>query len=362
MKKTVGVVGALLFATVGSFGALVLMVGGAGGGQAAATTCTTGTTPTNPAALSTSGTGASLPASIGSYDAAQVANAAQIITAAKNLGIDARGQAVGVMTAIGESTLTVVDHGDGPGPDSRGLFQQRANGAWGSYTDRMDPTISATSFFKALIGVPGWESMAPTLAAHTVQRNADPYHYERFWDAAVQIVSTLSGDPDLASKLPATAALPCSPAQTGTFTGTGTGDVADQACSVVPDPTTGRGCLTPRMLALVTQLQAQNRRLSCWDPHLANPRSDHPNGKACDVFPGEGGVMPTAEQKADSDALAASLQATATQTGIKYLIWYGQIWLAAHPDRGWQPYNGAGVYDPGSVVGGHFDHIHISVY
>lgn len=35
--------------------------------------------------------------------------------------------------------------------------------------------------------------MEPTIAAHRTQRNADPYHYERFWDDAVALVGALSG-------------------------------------------------------------------------------------------------------------------------------------------------------------------------
>jgi hypothetical protein len=101
------------------------------------------------------------------------------------------------MTAMGESSLRVLDRGDAVGPDSRGLFQQRDNGAWGSYADRMDPATSATNFFRALQGVPDWRSLPPTIAAHRTQRNADPYHYERWWDDAVEVVSALAGRPVL---------------------------------------------------------------------------------------------------------------------------------------------------------------------
>jgi hypothetical protein len=72
------------------------------------------------------------------------------------------------------------------------LFQQRDNGAWGSYRDRMDPTISATNFIKALQAVPGWEQLEPTIAGNKVQRNADPYHYQKYWPEAVKIVQALS--------------------------------------------------------------------------------------------------------------------------------------------------------------------------
>jgi len=122
----------------------------------------------------------------------QLANAASIVAAGKAMGLSVRDQTIGVMTAMGESSLTVVDHGDVAGPDSRGLFQQRANGAWGSLADRMDPTVSATHFFAALTQVSGRDAMAPTQVAHAVQRNADPLHYAKYWDAAVSIVARVS--------------------------------------------------------------------------------------------------------------------------------------------------------------------------
>ncbi|MBG6240207.1 hypothetical protein IWX78_003202 [Mycetocola sp. CAN_C7] len=131
--------------------------------------------------------------SVAGYSGDQLRNAALIINAAAPLGLDARAQTIGVMTAMGESSLTVVDYGDTAGPDSRGLFQQRANGAWGSYTDRMDPTISSTNFFTALKAVDGWEALEPTIAAHYVQGNADPYHYEKFWTPATTVVAALTG-------------------------------------------------------------------------------------------------------------------------------------------------------------------------
>ncbi|KUM36405.1 amidase [Arthrobacter sp. EpRS71] len=126
------------------------------------------------------------------YSAEQLKNAAAVVGAGKALNLSVKGQTISIMVALGESGLRVLDYGDGPGPDSRGLFQQRDNGAWGSYTDRMDPTISATNFIKALQAVPGWELLEPTIAGNKVQRNADPYHYQKYWPEAVKIVQALS--------------------------------------------------------------------------------------------------------------------------------------------------------------------------
>ena len=131
--------------------------------------------------------------SVAGYSGVQLDNARAIVTAGQRMGLSLRDQAIGVMTAMGESSLRVVDHGDAAGPDSRGLFQQRDNGAWGTLAQRMDPTASATSFFTALTRVDGRDGMSPTQVAHAVQRNADPNHYTRYWDKAVAVVSSLTG-------------------------------------------------------------------------------------------------------------------------------------------------------------------------
>src|SRR4051794_5165324 len=57
----------------------------------------------------------------------------------------------------------------------------------------MDPTRSATNFFRALQAVPSWQSMSPTQAAHRVQGNADPDYYTRVWNPALQVVGALAG-------------------------------------------------------------------------------------------------------------------------------------------------------------------------
>jgi hypothetical protein len=175
------VAGAVL-APVGLVLSIILFGGGT---QAAADVC-------SPAGSSVSVDANQLPrVAVAGYEGEQLKNAALIINAGKALGLSARGQTIGVMTAMGESGLRVLDHGDEPGPDSRGLFQQRDNGAWGTYQDRMKPTASASNFFKALQKINGWEQLEPTAAAHRVQRNADPFHYQPYWAAAVEVVAAL---------------------------------------------------------------------------------------------------------------------------------------------------------------------------
>ncbi|MEB0001762.1 hypothetical protein QN357_02270 [Cryobacterium sp. RTC2.1] len=129
---------------------------------------------------------------VAGYCQDRLVNAAHIMNAGRDLGIGTHTQTVGVMTALGESGLRVLDYGDAAGADSRGLFQQRDNGAWGTLADRMDPYVSAQNFFTKLTKVAGWKEMEPTLLAHAVQVNADPEHYAAYWARAEDIVAALA--------------------------------------------------------------------------------------------------------------------------------------------------------------------------
>lgn len=127
----------------------------------------------------------------------QTTNAALIADVARAMGLPERAALLGVMCAIGESSLVNIDYGDwetngvrnpdGTPTSSIGLFQQQS--WWGSVADRMDPLYSAWAFFNALTKVKGWEGMAPTLAIHRVQINADPNHYARFESAARAVLA-----------------------------------------------------------------------------------------------------------------------------------------------------------------------------
>lgn len=159
---------------------------------------------------------------IGGFTPEQVRNAASIIAAGTRLGVPRRGITIGLMTAYGESRLRNVDHGD---RDSIGLFQQRDNGAWGTTTDRMTPDTAATNFFKALLKVAGWRQMKPTLAAHAVQANAVPGHYEPFWPLAKRLYAALRG-----VALPTSLPTGCNP-PTG-LVAVGTGEVGFTASGI----------------------------------------------------------------------------------------------------------------------------------
>ena len=59
---------------------------------------------------------------------------------------------------------------------------------WGTPEQVTDPVYSATAFYSALMRVQGWESMAVTVAAQTVQRSAFPNAYAKWETDATALV------------------------------------------------------------------------------------------------------------------------------------------------------------------------------
>lgn len=136
------------------------------------------------------------------YGQEQRDNAALIIAAGSDMGLSVRDQTIGVMTAMGESSLRNIDYGDwetsgvtnpdGSRTTSIGLFQQQDS--WGTREQRLDPYTSASLFYRALVvRVPDRETVAPTLVAHRTQVNKDADHYARYWPEAIALVESLTG-------------------------------------------------------------------------------------------------------------------------------------------------------------------------
>lgn len=168
----------------------VLMLSSIGGHAA----CNPGSAPINPESVPQG--------PIAGYGHEQLVNAAIIAKVAADRSLPARAQLIGVMTAMGESSLVNIDYGDdingvvnpdGTATCSLGLFQQQWCLGWGTREQVMDPVYAAGAFFDRLVTVPGWEQLEPTIAINRVQRNADPYHYARYEAAAGEILQAISG-------------------------------------------------------------------------------------------------------------------------------------------------------------------------
>lgn len=289
---------------------------------------------------------------VGSWSAEQVRIAAIIVRAGQDLELDPWTISVGVMTGMGESSLTNVDHGDAAGPDSIGVFQQRDNGAWGTLADRTDPYRAATMFFKALTAVPGYRSLAPTIAAHRAQRNADPYHYERFWSEAVEVVAVVTDAPDLLASVGSDGgAAACTTPTTAVDLPAG----PDGSC-----PVTGMaqetGLNPPALLTMRCTLAAFDQITTVHGVGTREGVSDHPSGNAVDFMVDN---YRTPEGRQYGWQIAEWTKAHADELGVTYIIYDMKIWSVARDSEGWRPYARYGDTPDDTLA--HKDHVHVSL-
>jgi hypothetical protein len=324
--------------------------------------------------------GARDPVPDGQLRVTQIAYAKIIDGVAVSRGLPGQATLVALMTALQESQLQNLSYGD---RDSVGLFQQRPAAGWGTVEQIMDPVYAAQAFFggseppspRGLVDINGWDSMPYTVAAQAVQVSAFPDAYARHEDTARDIAEeagidlSRAGDPYAGRGHPGPAPVRAAPSAAdaaaqcggGLVSGRPIGGVWPPEEQSVPDPTGTGGMVTPRTAAWVAKAKAAlpNPSMSCWDAHAWNPTSDHPKGKACDVMVGADSRKSPAA-KAKGDQIANWTLQTAATTGVRYVIWYGKIWSARTGQ--WRPYNGGGVYNPTDATGGHYDHVHVSMY
>jgi hypothetical protein len=143
------------------------------------------------------------PTPVAGLNQAQMDNALRIVQAGQAMGLPERAYVIAVATAMQESNLYNLastriaesydywHEGSGSDHDSVGLFQQRASTGWGRVRDLMDPHYAAAAFYRALVRVPGWDSMPLTRAAQRVQVSAYPNAYAKHEPRAQAVVAAL---------------------------------------------------------------------------------------------------------------------------------------------------------------------------
>lgn len=293
---------------------------------------------------------------IADYGREQLENAAHIMNAAVGMGMSTRDQQIGVMTAMGESSLRVLDEGDGAGPDSRGLFQQRDNGAWGSYEDRMDPTTSAMNFFFALMEIEDRESIEEvSLIAHQVQVNADPYHYAPYWGPAIEVVETLSQTARFGGPVEVSAQ--------NCNVGGGGDPVLSDDCGPVSDPNLSASACNGYAAITAEFGDPWNGGVGCYDPRpWEDPPQDHPKGLACDymVATADMGYYPDDATHQVAIDVVNWLITHHEELKISYVIYEAHIWNPQRDSLGmWQDVRRP-MGETGDPTFDHFDHIHVS--
>lgn len=137
----------------------------------------------------------------------QAVNAATISAVGTTRGMPERAVTIALATALQESGLRNIGHGD---RDSLGLFQQRPSQGWGSRKQIMDPTYAAGMFYEHLAKVPGYGRLPLTVAAQRVQRSGYPEAYAKHEPDARLLAAALTG------RAPATLTCVGRPAPAGT--------------------------------------------------------------------------------------------------------------------------------------------------
>ena len=264
----------------------------------------------------------------------QAEHASTIAAVATRRGLPARAATIALATAMQESKLRNLDHGD---RDSLGLFQQRPSQGWGTPVQVQDPVYAANKFYDALIKIDGYRTGDINDVAQAVQRSGHPNGYRKHEPKARALASALMGYSEAA------------------FT-----------CSLRPDSsereTAGRTGLTPRAATAMAAVEKAfgDQSVGGFAPggvdsgHMDG--SAHYTGRAVDVF-----YRPanTANRRAGW-AAAHWIVANADRLDIATVIYDGRIWTARRSGQGWRDYvppNG----NTASPTLMHRDHVHLDV-
>ncbi|GHG96056.1 hypothetical protein GCM10018780_20230 [Streptomyces lanatus] len=120
----------------------------------------------------------------------QAVNAATIAAVGTGRGLPERAVTIALATALQESGLRNIAHGD---RDSLGLFQQRPSQGWGTEKEIQDPIYSAGIFYEHLVKVRGYTELPLTVAAQRVQRSGYPEAYAKHEPDATLLAAALTG-------------------------------------------------------------------------------------------------------------------------------------------------------------------------
>ncbi|WP_432854966.1 C40 family peptidase [Amycolatopsis sp. CA-161197] len=126
-------------------------------------------------------------------DADSMDIARTIVDVVRQRQLPRRAAVLALATALVESGLRNLDHGD---RDSLGVFQQRPSQGWGTRAQILDPVYATNAFLDHLVAVPGWATMPPGKAEQAVQNSGFPERYAPREQQATDIVAKFWTGPD----------------------------------------------------------------------------------------------------------------------------------------------------------------------
>lgn len=254
----------------------------------------------------------------------QAANAATIAVVGTSRGMPERAVTIALATALQESGLRNLDHGD---RDSLGLFQQRPSQGWGTAEQIMDPAYAAGRFYHHLAEVPGYSRLPLTVAAQRVQHSAYPQAYAKHEPDATLLAGALTGR--------AAATLTCE----GDI-GSGPGDPAKVRKALVHD--FGGDVLAPAASEAPADGPAGAPGSPASTPAQARPAAGHGEASRTVTVPvraADGTAGPDAGQRGWE--LAHWAVANAAGLRIERVAYAGREWSASSGDA-WHTVHGAG--------------------
>ncbi|WP_327089536.1 hypothetical protein OIE66_02610 [Nonomuraea sp. NBC_01738] len=127
-----------------------------------------------PFTVATEGCVVETPSGTLTLEVEQAQISATIAAVAARRKLPERAVVIAYATALQESKLYNLNHGD---RDSLGVFQQRPSQGWGKPKQLTDPVYATNKFFAALVKVKGYLKMPLADAAQAVQRSAGGYAY-----------------------------------------------------------------------------------------------------------------------------------------------------------------------------------------
>ncbi|MFE2281366.1 heavy metal transporter [Streptomyces sp. NPDC059454] len=246
----------------------------------------------------------------------QAVNAATITAVGTARELPERAVTIALATALQESALRNIDHGD---RDSLGLFQQRPSQGWGTPEEIMDPVYAAGKFYEHLEEVPGYTRLPLTVAAQRVQRSGFPQAYAKHEPDAALLAAALTGR--------SAATLTCEGRPAATRA------AGADAVRTALARDFGRDALEPAGAEVGTTPSPS--------PSVSAPAESGDSGDS------DGGTVRlpvTAGEGADAGArgwqLAHWAVANASELRIKRVSYAGREWTAGHTDSQWRPADG----------------------
>ncbi|MBA2944351.1 heavy metal transporter [Streptomyces sp. PSKA28] len=248
----------------------------------------------------------------------QAVNAATISAVGTSRGMPERAVTIALATALQESALRNISHGD---RDSLGLFQQRPSQGWGTPKEIMDPAYSAGEFYEHLAKVPGYSRLPLTVAAQRVQRSGYPQAYAKHEPDATLLAAALTGR--------AAASLTCT----------------TRPATEAADPSRVRTALVRDFGTDVLQDSAA----TVSDEAAASPSASPSARESGTVVVPVASTASTAGGAAQRRGweLAHWAVANASALGIDQVSYAGRVWTAEDSEDGWRTEDSAG----GSAVG-----------